>query len=480
MLRSQHLELQILRYVRAGASSGWRATTLPELANTVNSQEWGEVPDALKRLHQKGVIHMRKWIDPEGFALYGGEGPSDDFFHHGFQMQITFNGRTCLEALEEEQRFQRLGLGSWESFTRQLARNQQLLRQVSFPTDELVRAARMGLVTERAFGESAALRETLQAAFATLGVTEASSRVVEGMREVARQLQPLMESYGQIGRQLAEQVELQNKMLRDSFIGSQWQDAISQIAEQSRAIERISISLPEIVPTAWPADILGSRLGLIEDALKNVSVWQKLREETLSGLAGLPQLPIASQTLDVAGQFVLNYGLFVRRLPPPLPLDEAGLGEEEESRHRDEEVGARLEIELAHLDQRLVDLRRRAWESLRKGDPGATRLAAAGAREVYTEVLHRLAPDAELLKSDIWQKRDDNSLKRPTRRMRIEFIVGPEVSELDMLLQFDESIAQANKFTHKFADNLEIVRVSMAQLENCTYLLLSYRKSKGN
>ena len=56
--------------------------------------------------------------------------------------------------------------------------------------------------------------------------------------------------------------------------------------------------------------------------------------------------------------------------------------------------------------------------------------------------------------------------------MRIEFIVGSAAREFDALVQFNQSIEHAQKFTHSFADNPEVVRVALSQLENCMYLLL--------
>ena len=62
--------------------------------------------------------------------------------------------------------------------------------------------------------------------------------------------------------------------------------------------------------------------------------------------------------------------------------------------------------------------------------------------------------------------------------MRVEFIMGSAAEELDALLQFDESLQETHKFAHTFAENSEVVRVQMAQLENCTYLLLVYAKAR--
>jgi hypothetical protein len=61
--------------------------------------------------------------------------------------------------------------------------------------------------------------------------------------------------------------------------------------------------------------------------------------------------------------------------------------------------------------------------------------------------------------------------------MRCETPLGTNLGQLrqpqfDTVVQFDKSMENANKFTHTFADDPEIVRVSISQIENCLYLLL--------
>ena len=60
--------------------------------------------------------------------------------------------------------------------------------------------------------------------------------------------------------------------------------------------------------------------------------------------------------------------------------------------------------------------------------------------------------------------------------MRYQFIFGDRLPELDALVQFDKSMENANKFTHTFSDDFEIVRVSISQIESCLYLLLCFSK----
>jgi len=78
------------------------------------------------------------------------------------------------------------------------------------------------------------------------------------------------------------------------------------------------------------------------------------------------------------------------------------------------------------------------------------------------------------MKTDIWLKRKPGKETKPTRRMRYQFIVGDRLPEFDALVQFDRSVENANKFTHTFSDDPEIVRVSITQIETCLYLLLRF------
>jgi hypothetical protein len=257
------------------------------------------------------------------------------------------------------------------------------------------------------------------------------------------------------------------------------QSSLSQlsttIASISQAIATSNLTLPEIAPVTWPTEILSPRLALIEDTVKNVAAWENLRETAVRVVVDRSQMAKAGDTVAVAGQFVLDHALLVRSLPPSIPSN-LSKGNHAEIRHRDEEVGAKLEEQLAVLDSRLLHLRKRSWENMAKGDAASTRLAAAGIRELLNEVLHLLAPDSKVEKSDIWLQRSNRALPKPTRRMRLEYVVGPLAREFDAFVQFDESVEHVNKFTHQFADNREVVRIILAEVENWIYLLVSARR----
>ncbi len=215
---------------------------------------------------------------------------------------------------------------------------------------------------------------------------------------------------------------------------------------------------------------IASRLTLVEDSLKNTFVWQSLRENSLKQFSSVGIKPFA--VVDVASQFVFGHGQFIRSLPPRLPASEEAESWDKQFWHRDAEVGAKLEEELAILGSEYVELRRTAWRAMTGNDVAAARVAMAGIRELCTDILHLLGSDEAIKKTDIWLERKDSSLARPTRRMRLEFIVGPAIAEFDALVQFDESLGHAHKFTHTFAEDPNVVRIALSQLENCLYLLL--------
>ena len=138
-----------------------------------------------------------------------------------------------------------------------------------------------------------------------------------------------------------------------------------------------------------------------------------------------------------------------------------------------------LERALQEIDSRFVDLRREAWRSLQVGIGGA-RLAMNGIREIFTDILQALAPDAEVKATPMWEDRADKNITKPTRRMRSVYVVGEvQAAELDAALQFDESVRRTQKFVHTFAEDAELVRVQMAQLENWILLLLFGNRHSG-
>lgn len=475
MLRSRRLECRILRYIRVGQSGGWRATTIPELSNAVGSSDWEEVIDAIKRLHRNGVVGLHKWKEPDGFMAYVDPGQDAEFFGGGgLELRITPEGRTYFESLEEQERLEKTGLYGLFPSQRELTKMAALV-----PTQEQLRRmtelAGMTREIERAFAKTAEVR----ALFCRNFEVDFASALRNASRQfdTAALMKPILDSYKGISMRLADAFTEHARLWQASIPLRELQHGLAIPAAYAKAIEDINLNLPTLALERWPTDVLAGRLGLIEQALKNVSAFEGLRDNIASRALEATWPTLKLEGLTIAGQFVLDYGRFVRRLPPPIPTDE----EETlapEFRRRDEEVGAKLEEALELLDPRLLQLRRTAWTNVGKGGPAAFRAAMLALREMFTDVLQKLAPTEEVKQTDLWRNREDQSIAKPTRRMRIEFIMGEAAAELDTLVQFDESIQESNKFAHTFADDVEVVRVYLSQLENCTYLLLVYARSK--
>jgi hypothetical protein len=522
LLPSHHLELLILRYVRQITSARWRATTIGELSSSVKCQDRNEIVDALNRLFKDDIIRLRKWIDSIGHVNY--DGSTDEFFQQsGFEVEITASGRTYLETLEQREALQ--GLHEGVSRTPLVVDLDEQSGKSFFPGGgelpngsliiESEGTSRLSLITNRGATSSlpfAANVETIDSELAASllemptfmarasalnfdalqGIQRAAAEqfslhgLVESMpplqiehaifqyqSDLALTIQPITAAFQEVGSQLATEIRIDCQALEDILIAGPDAAVFAPISELALAIENLSANMPKIAVETWPSDVLGARLGLIGHALENVGGWEGLAAGALLGATDSTTLQVPTTVLDIAGQFVIDYDQYIRHLPPSMPRDESDTQRETESRHRDEEVSVRLEKHLESLDPRLLALRRSSWRDLASGDAAGARLAAGGIREMLSEIFRLLAPDDEVKKTAAWLDRSDKSRAKPTRRMRIEYIVGVRASELDALVQFDRSIEYANKFTHTFADDVELVRVALAQIENFAYFLLA-------
>ncbi len=171
-------------------------------------------------------------------------------------------------------------------------------------------------------------------------------------------------------------------------------------------------------------------------------------------------------------EFVFGHAEVVRRLPPRLPNAESS--EQEGQEHRKEEIGAKLELPLRSIDQRLFELRQKAWRNVDGSVVGA-RLGMAGIRELLDEILRIFAPECDVETMPAWQDRTDRNITRPTRQIRLAYVLGEaRAAEADALFQFDKSIKRTQKFVHTFADDVELVRAQMTHLEIWIHLLLHY------
>jgi hypothetical protein len=238
-------------------------------------------------------------------------------------------------------------------------------------------------------------------------------------------------------------------------------------------IQSFVLSVPKAATEMWPLDLISKRMGLIEHSIQNVSALQALYHADCLQMVA----PGPTDAIYAADQFVTDAADLVRRLPPALPVHRDDVTERGYGSHRDEEVGAKLEALLGDIDPRLLDLRRQSWQKLTDGKAGA-RLAMLGLRELFGDLLRLLAPDSQVIPSPACENRADKSPARPTRRERIEYLMGSDARCLDAILQFEASVGCAHKFAHTFAGDSETVRVHMSQLENWIYLILLYARKK--
>jgi hypothetical protein len=277
-------------------------------------------------------------------------------------------------------------------------------------------------------------------------------------------------------RHVTEQWEKELSRSRNRLVEAAaiWDCRWRETFHRLEGIQNFGLSVPKVAIGMWPAESVSDRIGLIEHSFRNVSALQQLQNAAVIRETS----PTLVETLVATGQFVFNYGDLLGRLPPAVLPRERTTVDPNGLSHRNEEVGAKLDDLLPAVDSRLQELRHQSWRKLSEGTAGA-RLAMLGLREVFNEILRLFAPDDDVASTDIWKNRADKSLARPTRRMRITHVMGSDAIKLSALLQFDASIEAAHRFAHTFADEPEIVRARMSQLETWIYLILLYAR-KGS
>jgi hypothetical protein len=299
------------------------------------------------------------------------------------------------------------------------------------------------------------------------------------MREIADPhrlfagMQPVLDSYRGISSELEQAIRAHDQTREKVWALAGLNQFVERQRRLSTGIVDVALGLPGVLAEYWPAPLMARRRALLEHTLRNVAVFEDLRIA-----AAPPERRLACawhERLAMAGEFVIRYPGFVKRLPPPIPREDA----DQAGERRDQEIGAQLEARLRVLDPRLCELRRQAWARMAKADEAGMRLAALGLREILKDVLHLLAPDEQVMGSEEWLDRKHQELQRPTRLMRLAFIVKGE-AERAAFDQFNKSVELANKFAHTFADKPELVRAHMAQLEVFIYLILIAADAKDN
>ncbi len=303
--------------------------------------------------------------------------------------------------------------------------------------------------------------------FAKLPVVVAAEnvRLFGGLRSAIKEANSLIVQYTEAHQMALGAVQAASQ---------QWTRDFASTSALLAEAAKVNFALPEQALLHWSAKAVAVRAPLLDDCIRNMAAL-----EVLHSAAIIPTAAVFPEHLAVANQFVFDHAEVVRRLPPRLAEPQGSEKAGEDSRHRDEEVGTKLEIALGDFDIRFVELRRQAWCNVSGGIPGA-RLAMAGIREIFTDILHALSPDDEVMETAMWQNRPDQKDTRVTRPMRLAYVVGDaKAAELEAAFQFDESVRRTQKFVHTFAEDPELVRVQMAQLENWIYLLLHFAKHRS-
>lgn len=294
------------------------------------------------------------------------------------------------------------------------------------------------------------------------------SEIAAGIgKDLALTLAPIRSAVAEMQLDFTTQLEANREILEGLTLGSErWLRDFKPIAVDIAGIAQTNFTIPESALLQWSSDVFADRTDLLKDCMLNTAALQGF-----FAAATLSETTVAADQLSVASQFVLDHAEVVRHLPPRLTVRGDDL-EADGKKYRDEEIGAKLELALRNFDTRLLDLRRQAWRNLAAGNLSGARLGMAGIRELFTDLLHALAPDAEIEKTARWLARPKD-ISRPTRRMRLDYVLGDETASVaDGILQFSESVNRTQKFVHAFADDVELVRIHMAHMESWIYLLL--------
>jgi len=136
---------------------------------------------------------------------------------------------------------------------------------------------------------------------------------------------------------------------------------------------------------------------------------------------------------------------------------------------------------LAAFDERLVALLHGARQSLRDDNPDRARHVTTSVRELFTQVLHTLAPDDDIR---TWTSNDDHfHNKRPTRRARLLFICRHiDCDQLSRFVQDDVRAALSfvdslNSGTHVVESRLSSVQLAsiVSRMESLLVFLLQIR-----
>ncbi|MEA2561654.1 MAG: hypothetical protein QOH06_3158 [Acidobacteriota bacterium] len=145
-----------------------------------------------------------------------------------------------------------------------------------------------------------------------------------------------------------------------------------------------------------------------------------------------------------------------------------------------------LGILLSEVDPNLLIMLDGARHALSRDNPERVRHVTTTLREIFTQVLHHLSPESELI---AWSTEPENfSNGRPTRRARLLFIVRHiESKQLSTFLESDVKAALAfldafHAGTHGPPGNFtdQQLRAMLVRMEGLLRFLLEVKRGRGN
>jgi hypothetical protein len=236
MLRSQLLELRILQKMKGE----WYVATVPSLALSIDCQEWPKLVDTVKRLHQKGIIYIRKWSeDIRNWAHYTHDSGDESFFYRNeFQMRITPIGRTYAEGLAAMQTLDESLVAQAESFMKQLDNFHPSPLRNAF--DEIQ------ALIDREFRMSQLVVEAMEGYRDRAVIADQFRESITVQQSASRQVESLLYSFDTIGRNLATQISWQNEALLGTAEALARQSGIKSLLGALATIGTINLELPKL------------------------------------------------------------------------------------------------------------------------------------------------------------------------------------------------------------------------------------------
>lgn len=479
---SKTIERGILSFLRENARGDWHAVTLPELGSVVQASDTHELVRTLKRLNQREVLGLKKWIEPSGFVTYTSEMADEHFFYRGgFQLGLTPETAPYLELLEAA------GPGTVSSGPQvtmagiDISKGTPALRNMAdawrgvFGTGldsqslKGLRQSLMGL--EKMQIE---MREVLRQA----PIIEKAQQSMRQLEEIRKSFAPVAMAAGRLNsglhevRRAAEQLQINASGGLGAF------ELLGRLTGEAFQAQRINLELPELARQTWRPEVFADRSQLVIDSIRNVEEYQRFQDLVLSDVSGGKHGTRLIDALLGADRFMLHHGQFVRTLPPEIGLDDEAKEAQEGGEVEDVRIGEAVHAALLEHDPKLAQMRLEALNLLKRGDPAAARLAAGGFREIFKDLLHELAPDDVFRSDPMWVEKIATQEGKIYRNNRISYILRDQPSEVKALVQFDKSVQRAHKFTHTFAENTELVRIHVSEMQSCIYLLLLAEREK--